>query len=43
MYIENKEWDMLLLDLMLPGMAGEQVLTMEGHAVERSKACLLLL
>ncbi|EJV87821.1 response regulator transcription factor [Bacillus paramycoides] len=25
-YVENQEWDMILLDLMLPGMRGEDVL-----------------
>lgn len=27
LYLENKEWDMLLLDLMLPGMSGDEILT----------------
>ncbi|WP_419960694.1 response regulator transcription factor [Psychrobacillus sp. BM2] len=26
LYIKNREWDMLLLDLMLPGMTGEEIL-----------------
>ena len=27
LYIEKQEWDMVLLDLMLPGMTGEEVLS----------------
>jgi CheY-like chemotaxis protein len=26
LYVEKKKWDMVLLDLMLPGMDGEEVL-----------------
>ncbi|OAK70684.1 response regulator transcription factor [Lederbergia galactosidilytica] len=27
LYLEKKEWDMVLLDLMLPGMSGDEILT----------------
>ncbi|WP_368652819.1 response regulator transcription factor [Ornithinibacillus sp. 4-3] len=27
LYLEKQEWDMLLLDLMLPGMSGDEILT----------------
>ncbi|WP_077602707.1 response regulator transcription factor [Oceanobacillus sojae] len=27
LYLEKQEWDMILLDLMLPGMSGDEILT----------------
>ncbi|MEK5080919.1 response regulator transcription factor [Solibacillus sp. FSL W7-1436] len=27
LYLENKDWDMVLLDLMLPGMSGDEILS----------------
>ncbi|MFL4617019.1 response regulator, partial [Staphylococcus aureus] len=26
LYLENKQWDLVLLDLMLPGISGKEVL-----------------
>jgi len=40
LYLEKKEWDMVLLDLMLPGMSGDEVL--EKIAVQSNISVIII-
>ncbi|NBD25208.1 response regulator transcription factor [Paenibacillus glycinis] len=40
LHLEREAWDMILLDLMLPGMDGEEIL---AHVAARSQAPVLIL